>query len=47
MEAGFSLANVNNYQWDAANRLAQVTLPGGATRAFAYNPYGRVTAERD
>nr|WP_232013100.1 RHS repeat-associated core domain-containing protein [Pseudomonas fluorescens] len=22
-------------------------MPGGATRAFTYNPYGRVTAERD
>ncbi|WP_164704176.1 RHS repeat domain-containing protein, partial [Pseudomonas viridiflava] len=38
---------ITHYQWDAANRLAQITLPGGATRAFTYNAYGKVTAERD
>ncbi|GGK39470.1 RHS repeat protein [Pseudomonas koreensis] len=38
---------ITQYQWDAADRLTQVTLPGGATRAFIYNPYSRVTAERD
>nr|WP_254432820.1 RHS repeat domain-containing protein [Pseudomonas koreensis] len=38
---------ITQYQWDAADRLTQVTLPGGATRAFTYNPYSRVTAERD
>lgn len=27
--------------------MAEITLPGGATRAFTYNPYGRVTAECD
>jgi RHS repeat-associated protein len=38
---------ITHYQWDAANRLAQITLPGGATRAFTYNAYGKVIAERD
>ncbi|MGF6131449.1 YD repeat-containing protein [Pseudomonas sp. EB276 TE3739] len=38
---------ITQYQWNAVDRLTQVTLPGGATRGFTYNPYGRVTAERD
>ncbi|WP_354860223.1 RHS repeat domain-containing protein, partial [Acetobacter fabarum] len=35
------------YQWDAVGRLLQTTLPGGATRAWRYNAYGKVIAERD
>ncbi|MGX4729628.1 hypothetical protein, partial [Pseudomonas corrugata] len=38
---------VTHYQWDAVGRLLQTTLPTGATRAWSYNAYGKVTAERD
>ncbi|MGV8352640.1 hypothetical protein ACV33E_30900, partial [Pseudomonas aeruginosa] len=35
------------FQWDAAGRLSQVTLPGGASRMYRYNAYGKVTSECD
>ncbi|MBK3446400.1 RHS repeat protein, partial [Pseudomonas lactis] len=28
-------------------RLIRLVLPGGATREFSYNPYGKIIAERD
>ncbi|KAE9659140.1 RHS repeat protein, partial [Pseudomonas sp. PB105] len=38
---------LTQYQWDAAGRLTRLVLPGGATREYSYNPYGKITAERD
>jgi YD repeat-containing protein len=38
---------VTRYKWDAVGRLVQTTLPTGASRAFTYNAYGKITAERD
>ena len=38
---------ITRYEWDDADRLRQITLPGGGTRRFQYNPYGKVTHEWD
>uniref|UniRef100_UPI0030D9F820 RHS repeat domain-containing protein n=1 Tax=Pseudomonas sp. EL_65y_Pfl1_R83 TaxID=3088697 RepID=UPI0030D9F820 len=38
---------LTQYQWDAAGRLLKLTQPDGATREYSYNPYGKITAERD
>ncbi|WP_442962907.1 RHS repeat domain-containing protein, partial [Pseudomonas sp. Leaf15] len=35
------------YQWDSVGRLIRVVLPGGATREYSYNAYGKITAEHD
>ncbi|MBD8259253.1 hypothetical protein IFT96_28135, partial [Pseudomonas fluorescens] len=35
------------YEWDSVGRLIRLVLPGGATREFSYNPYGKIIAERD
>jgi YD repeat-containing protein len=40
-------SKATHYHWDAAGRLTQTTQPGGATRTYTYNAYGKVTAERD
>ncbi|MDD0988893.1 type IV secretion protein Rhs, partial [Pseudomonas shahriarae] len=38
---------LTQYHWDAVGRLIKVVMPGGATRELSYNPYGKITAERD
>jgi YD repeat-containing protein len=38
---------LTGYQWDSVGRLIRVVLPGGAEREYSYNPYGKITAERD
>ncbi|MGY2233370.1 hypothetical protein ACW9IX_29500, partial [Pseudomonas tolaasii] len=38
---------LTQYQWDAVGRLLKLTKPDGAEREYSYNPYGKITAERD
>ncbi|MGN8278743.1 hypothetical protein, partial [Pseudomonas sp. SMN5] len=38
---------LTHYHWDAMGRLLQTTSPTGTIRAWTYNAYGKVTAERD
>ncbi|MGL5056181.1 MAG: hypothetical protein ACRC6A_02275 [Fusobacteriaceae bacterium] len=38
---------ITRYEWNAADRLQAVYLPGGGIRRFEYNAYGKVTAEWD
>jgi len=33
--------NTTSYTWDFENRLSSVTLPGGGTESFLYDPFGR------
>ncbi|MGY2160997.1 hypothetical protein, partial [Pseudomonas tolaasii] len=38
---------LTQYQLNSVGRLIRVVLPGGTTREYSYNPYGKITAERD